>query len=93
MMDEDWVPLLTGAFLLESRMKACTSGDSGNGLVLGIRFRHCCTRSVSAGIITAGNQWIKQINFFVIIVVGDREPRGGDNAFGALECKKQMMRV
>ena len=34
MMDEDWVPLLTGGFLLESSVKACTSGDSGNGLVL-----------------------------------------------------------
>lgn len=31
MMDEDWTPLLAGAFLLESRMNVCTSGDFGTG--------------------------------------------------------------
>lgn len=31
MAAEDWAPLLRGAFRLESRVKACTSGDSGIG--------------------------------------------------------------
>lgn len=45
MAAEDWVPLLRGAFRLESRMKACTSGDSGTGFDVGIRTGRCCTRS------------------------------------------------
>lgn len=62
-MAEDWVPLLAGAFRLESRVKACTSGDLGRGYIgIGIQIRRYCTRSTSTGITADGNQWIKQVD-------------------------------
>lgn len=63
MAAEDWVPLLRGAFRLESRMKACTSGDSGTGLTLVFELDAAVRAVPQGGLVAGESQWIKQINY------------------------------
>lgn len=76
MLAEDWVPLLRGAFRLESRMKVCDDGGSK-------------TNDVGVG---SNSSWrpMDQMNQFLVNIVGrEREPRLSDNVFSASEWRSK----